>query len=216
MKETASQQNQHGSCESVTQPRTLVSTPVTPCRLVHHYPNSYPIHVRAVWPNLFSKSHLLTVGERYYLLYLRCVKYNRLSQLELYLAKNASISIFMMTGTRPTSALAPSLSTGFSKRCISLTTSANLLILHPDMLLTATALSNAPQCMRKPVLTSLVRSTSDITPALVWGSMLHEVMQRCLLERRWDEAWIDKCLHNAISGGLGELVKLGLSEKKLH
>ena len=81
------------------------------------------------------------------------------------------------------------------------------------MLLTATALSNASQCMRKPLLTSLVRSTSDITPALVWGSMLHEVMQRCLLEKRWDEAWIDKCLHDAISGGLGELVKLGLSEE---
>jgi DNA replication ATP-dependent helicase Dna2 len=43
--------------------------------------------------------------------------------------------------------------------------------------------------------------------------MLHEVMQRCLLEKKWDEAWIDKCLHNAISGGLGELVKLGLSEE---
>ena len=67
--------------------------------------------------------------------------------------------------------------------------------------------------MRKPILNSLVRSTSDISPALVWGTMLHEVMQRCLLEKRWDEAWIDKCLHNAISGGLGELVKLGISEE---
>ena len=111
------------------------------------------------------------------------------------------------------SAPSPSFSTNFPKRCISLTTSANLLILHPDMLLTATALSNAPHCMRKPLLTSLVRSTSDITPALAWGSMLHEVMQHCLLEKRWDDAWIDKCLHNAISGGLGELVKLGISEE---
>lgn len=85
--------------------------------------------------------------------------------------------------------------------------------MHPDVLLTATALSNAPQCRRKPLLTSLVRSTSDITPALVWGSMLHEVMQRCLFEQRWDEVWIDKCIHDAISGGLGELVKLGLSEE---
>ena len=81
------------------------------------------------------------------------------------------------------------------------------------MLVTATTLSNAPQCTRKPLLTSLVRSTSDITPALVWGSMLHEVMQRCLLEKKWDDAWIDKCLHNAISSGLGELVKLGISEE---
>jgi hypothetical protein len=38
-------------------------------------------------------------------------------------------------------------------------------------------------------------------------------MQHCLLEKRWDEAWIDKCLHDAISGGLGELVKLGISEQ---
>ena len=111
------------------------------------------------------------------------------------------------------SAPPPSFSTGFQKRCISLTTTANLLILHPDILLTATALSNAPQCMRKPILSSLVRSTSDITPALVWGSMLHEVMQRCLLEKKWDDPWIDECLHNAISGGLGELVKLGISEE---
>jgi len=81
------------------------------------------------------------------------------------------------------------------------------------MLLTATALSNAHQCRRKPLLTSLVRSTSDTTPALVWGSMLHEVMQRCLLEKRWDEVWIDKYLHDVISGGLGELVKLGFSEE---
>lgn len=81
------------------------------------------------------------------------------------------------------------------------------------MLLTATALSNATQCRRKPLLTSLVRSTSDITPALVWGNMLHQVMQRCLLEQRWDEVWIDNCLHDAILGGLGELAKLGLSEE---
>ncbi|PPR02905.1 hypothetical protein CVT26_009751, partial [Gymnopilus dilepis] len=72
------------------------------------------------------------------------------------------------------------------KRTISITSQTNFLILHPDLLLTATALSNAPQCRRKPLLSSLVRSSSDTTPALVWGSMLHEVMQRCLVEERWD------------------------------
>ncbi|KAJ3500973.1 hypothetical protein NLJ89_g9551 [Agrocybe chaxingu] len=98
-------------------------------------------------------------------------------------------------------------------RCISITAQENLLILHPDLLLTATALSNAPQCRRKPLLSTLVRSTSDITPALVWGSMLHEVMQRCLQEQKWDEAFIDKCIDQAVLGGLGELVKLGVSEQ---
>ncbi|TEB08749.1 Dna2-domain-containing protein [Coprinellus micaceus] len=75
---------------------------------------------------------------------------------------------------------------------IRITAQTNLLILHPDILLTATALSNAPQCARKPLLSSLVRASSDITPALVWGNMLHEVMQTCLSEKRWEEAWINE------------------------
>ena len=98
-------------------------------------------------------------------------------------------------------------------RCISVTSQANLLILHPDILLTATALSNAPQCRRKPLLSSLVRSTSDTTPALVWGSMLHEVMQKCLEQQRWDDSFIDRCINEAVSAGLPELVKIGINEE---
>ncbi|KAF8154731.1 AAA domain-containing protein [Crassisporium funariophilum] len=107
----------------------------------------------------------------------------------------------------------PSTSSSLSKRFISITTQSNLLILHPDVLLTATALSNAPQCRRKPLLTAMVRSTSDITPALIWGSMLHEVMQRCLQEERWGQNEIDGFIEEAVSGGLAELVKLGISEE---
>jgi len=87
-----------------------------------------------------------------------------------------------------------------------------MIILHPDLLLTATALSNAPQCRRKPILSSLVRAASDFTPALVWGNMLHEVMQRCLTEDRWEEAFVNCCIHDAVLGGLGDLVKIGLGE----
>ena len=87
-----------------------------------------------------------------------------------------------------------------------------MIILHPDLLLTATALSNAPQCRRKPILSSLVRAASDFTPALVWGNMLHEVMQRCLTEDRWEEAFVNRCINDSVLGGLGDLVKIGLSE----
>ncbi|KAG5651085.1 hypothetical protein H0H81_009957 [Sphagnurus paluster] len=91
---------------------------------------------------------------------------------------------------------------------ITITAKENLLIHHPDLLLTATALSNALQCRRKPLLSNLVRSTSDVTPALVWGNMLHEVMQSCLSENRWEAAWIDRKIDEVILGGLNELVKI--------
>src|SRR5690606_17316242 len=60
---------------------------------------------------------------------------------------------------------------------IEITSQSNLVILHPDILLTATSLSNAPQCPRKPLLSSLVRASNDTSPALVWGNMLHELIQ---------------------------------------
>lgn len=94
---------------------------------------------------------------------------------------------------------------------ITITSKSNLLIHHPDLLLTATALSNAPQCRRKPLLSNLVRSSSDTTPALVWGNMLHEVMQASLGEGRWEPAWIDAKIDEVISKGLSELIKIDIA-----
>ncbi|TFK52072.1 Dna2-domain-containing protein [Heliocybe sulcata] len=93
---------------------------------------------------------------------------------------------------------------------INITSKTNYLIHHPDILLTATAIANAPQCRRKPILSSLVRSSSDVTPALVWGNMLHEVMQACMSADRWEERWIDARIDEVVRKGLGELVKIGM------
>lgn len=98
-------------------------------------------------------------------------------------------------------------------RSIAITAQAHLLIMHPDLLLTATTLSTAPQCTRRPLLSSMVRSSTDITPALVWGNMLHEVMQRCLKDDKWDEVFLTQCIDRAVQGRLGDLVKIGVTEE---
>lgn len=114
--------------------------------------------------------------------------------------------IFNVLGTfTPACSLGP--------RTINITAAANLLILHPDLLTTATALSTAPQCRRKPLLAGLIRATSDITPALVYGSILHEVLQRCLREDRWEQTFLDTCIAETVQAMLGDLVKLGVSEE---
>lgn len=109
----------------------------------------------------------------------------------------------------------PTTSTPPPSKSITLTTQANLLILHPDTLLTVTALSTAHTCARKPLVSMLVHSGSDITPSLVWGNILHEVMQSCLREGRWDSGWINERIVKVVRGvggrGLGDLVKLGVS-----
>ena len=85
----------------------------------------------------------------------------------------------------------------------------NLFIHHPDLLLTATALSNASQCRRKPLLSSLVRSTSDASPALAWGNMLHGIMQTCLATQQWDEFYVEDLIESAVMMNLPEIVKMG-------
>ncbi|KAI0746475.1 Dna2-domain-containing protein [Daedaleopsis nitida] len=86
----------------------------------------------------------------------------------------------------------------------------NFFIHHPDILLTATSLSNASQCSRRPLLANMVRSSSDVTPALVWGNMLHEVMQTCLSVARWDEKFLDKKIAEVVQRSLGDLLRIDI------
>ncbi|THH11174.1 hypothetical protein EW146_g8137 [Bondarzewia mesenterica] len=94
---------------------------------------------------------------------------------------------------------------------IILTSSSNLLIHHPDLLLTPTALSSAPHCTRRPILTSLLRTTSPSTPVLVYGNILHDVFQQSLRSGRWDSRWIENKVDSALNASLGELFRVGVS-----
>ncbi|KAI0079151.1 Dna2-domain-containing protein [Panus rudis PR-1116 ss-1] len=94
---------------------------------------------------------------------------------------------------------------------ITISAHANYLILHPDLLITATSISGAPQCRRKPLLSNLVRSSSDVTPALVWGNILHEVMQLCLADGDWSEKAVDERIEDNVDRCLDDLLRLNVS-----
>ncbi|KAJ7675810.1 Dna2-domain-containing protein [Mycena polygramma] len=100
---------------------------------------------------------------------------------------------------------------GTSIPSISITSSENVLILHPDLLLTPSALSSSLECRRKPLLSGLVRSSSDASPALVWGNILHEVMQVCLSSGRWEELWIEEKIEEVIREKIADIAKINLS-----
>lgn len=110
---------------------------------------------------------------------------------------------------------------------ITIDSKSNLLILHPDLLLSATTVSNAPSCTRKPLLSLMLSSnapvpfkgTTDdasvrISPDefFVWGNFLHEIMQKCLVSGQWDNQSVEDKIDEVVrsSTGLSELVKLRL------
>jgi DNA replication ATP-dependent helicase Dna2 len=97
------------------------------------------------------------------------------------------------------------------QQSITVTTLENLLIHHPDTLLTPSLLASAPNCQRRPLITALVRALSPPTPALVYGTVLHDVVQQCLREKRWDARWIEAHVDTALSMAFGDLVRAGVT-----
>lgn len=63
----------------------------------------------------------------------------------------------------------------------------NLLILHPDHLISSTVVGDSFTCTRKAVLQDRVKATSDANQATIYGHMLHEIFQEAMRANRWDD-----------------------------
>ncbi|KAI6714596.1 hypothetical protein JHW43_002860 [Diplocarpon mali] len=78
-------------------------------------------------------------------------------------------------------------------RCI-VDDDVNLLILHPDHLISSTVVADSFGCTRRAVLQDRVKATSDSSAPLVYGTILHEIFQSAMLENRWDTEWLGELI----------------------
>ncbi len=86
----------------------------------------------------------------------------------------------------------------------------NLLILHPDHLISATVVGDSFTCMRKAVLGDRVKATSDANPGTLYGHMLHEIFQEALRVNRWDDEWMASSIERVASHHLEGLFELSI------
>jgi len=63
----------------------------------------------------------------------------------------------------------------------------NLLILHPDHLISSTVVGDSFTCTRKAVLQDRVKATSDANQSTIYGHILHEIFQEAMRANRWDD-----------------------------
>lgn len=66
----------------------------------------------------------------------------------------------------------------------------NLLVVHPDFLVSATAVADSFDCIRKAVLQDRVKATNMTSKATVYGSILHELFQTAMQHNRWEMDWL--------------------------
>ncbi|KAJ4227128.1 DNA replication endonuclease-helicase Dna2 [Fusarium solani] len=94
----------------------------------------------------------------------------------------------------------------------------NLLILHPDQLISATVVADSFGCMRRAVLQDRVKATSPPTPPLIYGTMLHEIFQEALLANRWDLPFLCSVIDRITDKHVEDLytIKVGLASAREH
>jgi len=94
----------------------------------------------------------------------------------------------------------------------------NMLILHPDQLVSSTVVADSFACMRRAVLQDRVKATSDSSPALVYGTLLHEIFQEALLANQWDLAFLGSAIDKAIGKHMEELytIKVQVADAREH
>ena len=86
----------------------------------------------------------------------------------------------------------------------------NLIILHPDYLISATVVSDSFSCTRRAILQDRVKATGDSSEPQVYGSMLHEVFQEAISANRWDDESLTRSIELTATRYLEKLFEIGV------
>lgn len=84
----------------------------------------------------------------------------------------------------------------------------NLLILHPDHLISSTVVGDSFTCTRKAVLEARVKATSDANQATLYGHLLHEIFQEALKANNWDDEFMASLIETIATRSLESLFEL--------
>lgn len=87
----------------------------------------------------------------------------------------------------------------------------NMLILHPDHLISALVVADSFGCIRRAVLQDRVKATSDASPPTVYGTMLHEIFQEALKANTWDKDALTAIIELVVSKHIEDIYQINLS-----
>ncbi|KAK9772876.1 putative DNA replication ATP-dependent helicase/nuclease [Seiridium cardinale] len=87
----------------------------------------------------------------------------------------------------------------------------NILILHPDQLISATVVADSFTCMRRAVLQDRVKATSEASAPLVYGTLLHEIFQEAMMSNEWHDSSLDSLIVKITEKHVEDLYKIRVS-----
>lgn len=97
-------------------------------------------------------------------------------------------------------------------RCIA-DNEKSLIILHPDVLVSTTYVAESFDCLRKSVLQDRVRSFGELTAPVVYGNLLHRLLQICLAENDFSTAKLNEEIDKLVLESIADLYAIGETEQ---
>ncbi|CAG8790346.1 9733_t:CDS:1, partial [Acaulospora morrowiae] len=91
--------------------------------------------------------------------------------------------------------------------------SQGLVIVHPDVLISATSVADSFTCMRKGVLNDRVNGNFFYNSALTYGSLFHELIQSCLTNQNFTESFMESEAKKLTKQSIEKLYSADLNEK---
>lgn len=89
--------------------------------------------------------------------------------------------------------------------------SQNMIILHPDHLISATVVSDSTSCPRRAVLQDRIKYSGDVGKAQVFGNIFHEVFQEAIRTNTWDLGSLSKLVNSVIVRHVEDLYLIQMS-----
>ncbi|EXJ86230.1 hypothetical protein A1O1_06600 [Capronia coronata CBS 617.96] len=86
----------------------------------------------------------------------------------------------------------------------------NMIILHPDHLISSTVVGDSFTCMRRAVLQDRVKATSAATQPQVYGHILHEVFGQALQLNKWDMQTFRDIIDKILPSYIESLYEIGV------
>lgn len=87
----------------------------------------------------------------------------------------------------------------------------NMIILHPDHLISATVVADSVDCQRRAVLQDRVKVFGELERPQAFGVFFHEVFQEALKVNRWDTDSLRSLVENVMQRHVEELYSIHMS-----
>ncbi|CAG8457573.1 4873_t:CDS:10 [Acaulospora colombiana] len=93
--------------------------------------------------------------------------------------------------------------------------SQGLVIVRPDVLISATSVADSFTCMRKGILSDRVNGNFFYNSALTYGSLFHELIQACLVNENFTDSFIESEAEKLTKQSIEKLYSADLNEEEV-